>query len=1647
MSGASLRWRNRRVRSNRGWQLMSRLRSALLFIGWAALLLALVAVIRWYSPVSKPSLHVLYATYDGDLVPDNRTATNDAEQLSQLIDQFKLPHAPIELSTDSLASLQEELASLELVRSFFFPGVATEVFYVNASGIAYPLEPSEGAVPVLMTNGFKTGRELVDDRSAPTVPLSELVDGIVDCEADCKIVVLDCQKAECNWTVGVHSNEFVESATALFESRAGDLGNTFVLFSCGPGQISWSHESAAGTVFGSFFAAGIQGAADGSLLGDPQDGRITLDEQFTYVKQQVSHWVKQYRDDHQTPVLLSFGTLVPGEVILSTASANTDDSAESEDAEQPAEDQFDLARLSNLWQRVFELAASPTPPQEYAPLAWSVVLDHMMRAELGYRRGDAQGFNQHLDAAEAQFQTVQQLRTAPLNDQIGFSLPMLQFIGRRLQAEPGGSAGPATPADAAAEGAAAESAPEAAAGGTATEQDADAGNADTEATAPADSQAADSNQQPDGSDPPAPAADPNADPAAPGQPAGQDPAADPSEGPVPISIADVNRIVQTVLQGGSLAQAEQALTAPVAVNALPQSAELIRMLGKHSRQLNPPPDRDQARELLQSRFQLETLLFTPQTLTPQVVPWVRSSFDLADRAQRDLEDRLWSGGGGRLATQRETAVSVITTTELADEVATMTAAVRLWNRLMLEMPYLLRVAAVRPVGHDENDQPLPESVRGNLLDSLDELSELTQLIRATDSEISREQMLTAVQTASELTTSLDQRYRALSETIVLETQRMSARLGIQSDQPGRDWRRYSTLMLLPFAHGDAVAPKSAADRRIEFLLELVKLDQAAVSASSETLGVAEKEILAAGSDSPRQVRAREMRELGEQYFALGLLSPEITSSEPKRTIGYSGRLEALVQAGIAALQSERPARTFSQLNQRDLWSRLLSPSWVQSVFGESVLYPTQLYRRQQLAELYRWLAFRTREDFWGTRLPTGEHYFEYVTQLYLKHAEQLMVVDSRSIQRERERLEARAEAARAFRTASSKLIVSEPPRNQLIGEDRQRLTLSLNGSNSLPEGLVRIECVPANSEIRVERVPSGPTSTSQITFDVVREAPAAVSEAAVAKAFYRGHQRIQPIPISAVSELDAPTVEYLAAGDAPTSIRVRWSKLDRKPANILFVLDCSRSMNIDGRISILRSSLLRFAEFAGQSGMRVGVRVFGDRVIWKRGDRRSELDAQQDTRLILPIQPFTGNQFDDAVSSLAAHGESPLFRALIDAREDFNGLPEGDNLIVVVSDGADNWAGTPRALGITELESAYANSGVRISAIGFQTDAAGFSQLQQISAVTGGTAVRAEQGDELLERVFGLTDFMTYSVRLRDNGASGEAVHTGMLQASPQPLVVSPGTYDVEVSDIRGNVQARRTRMVVRAKQQHELVYLGSKLAYSAPQVLQDVAFAEDEDTGVLLRILHARPTDDGRLEFEAALQNRLDPDWWPDEVQLEIRPRGTGDRFVIRGLTPNGTGRHFPSWKVKLSNWPSEAAFADVSVRWSAAGAASDQFRSETLDFTAAESAALDLTDGFRITRRHFQRLNTGRGSVRAARLTLVNTQQPESVAGWAFGFGAPVKVAQYTYDVQAGLCSAIVQFADNAAPTQFTVLPPVDSSHAQKLDATFEIRLRRIN
>jgi Ca-activated chloride channel family protein len=182
-------------------------------------------------------------------------------------------------------------------------------------------------------------------------------------------------------------------------------------------------------------------------------------------------------------------------------------------------------------------------------------------------------------------------------------------------------------------------------------------------------------------------------------------------------------------------------------------------------------------------------------------------------------------------------------------------------------------------------------------------------------------------------------------------------------------------------------------------------------------------------------------------------------------------------------------------------------------------------------------------------------------------------------------------------------------------------------------------------------------------------------------------------------ELEPPAPEVLAA------IQDAWHE-DRKPANIVLVVDTSNSMATDGRLEAAKLGLLSFLRALSPED-RVALVTSGDSI---------------ETVVPLGVLGQRRRAVFSAVTRLFADGDEPVYAAVSNARDSLRTLNDSAriNAVVVLSDGAETSSlGSSDLLRKIKKDPVTEGTSVRIFTVAYgrPPDA---GALKQIASDSGG---------------------------------------------------------------------------------------------------------------------------------------------------------------------------------------------------------------------------------------------------------------------------------------------------------------------------------------
>ena len=227
-------------------------------------------------------------------------------------------------------------------------------------------------------------------------------------------------------------------------------------------------------------------------------------------------------------------------------------------------------------------------------------------------------------------------------------------------------------------------------------------------------------------------------------------------------------------------------------------------------------------------------------------------------------------------------------------------------------------------------------------------------------------------------------------------------------------------------------------------------------------------------------------------------------------------------------------------------------------------------------------------------------------------------------------------------------------------------------------------------------------------------------EVAARAGFRPADLRTKPVaPITKANGVDpAQPKRVLGLPSPPVMDRIRkaWRE-DRKPANVLLVLDTSGSMNDENRLKRAKEGLGAFLREVSPND-RVGLTIFSDQV-----------------QALVPIAPVRQNKrrLQGTIRDLIADGGTAFHDATAEGVETVKRLNDKEriNAVVMLTDGED----TDSSLSIDDVvrrldAQGDSESAVRVFTIAFSASALGAEEgLKRIAAASGGQSYQGSTED------------------------------------------------------------------------------------------------------------------------------------------------------------------------------------------------------------------------------------------------------------------------------------------------------------------------------
>jgi hypothetical protein len=410
----SSKWQDRRVDAVQTAAFYHRLRMIALSLGALGLIVAFVIAVL-YVPKQTSVITLTVWQYDAAW-PPNSYAAEDLKRLQRadhpngnfqvLADDFSGSVA----AGAALDHLEKQLSSV----SPGGPGKNTVIVYLSAHGVV-----NEANEPCLL---FSDAGPLQSDT---WLPLEQVLDVFRRFQANSSksnqrvLLILDAGRIDQRWNAGLLVNAFPEQLAASV-ARAGIPG-LHVLTACGPGETAWASPEMDGTAFGLFVARGLNGDAAGG------DNVVTLLELYRYVQRNVGNWSLNHRASVQQPMLIpeisdseDFGLVYAGQDLrlLPDAQQQTARLEQLHDTRQ---------QIDRLWQQADRVRTSRSLVRN-DPLGLADLQHRLLRADELLWSGAAyqSELNDLLNAIQVQLDTV---GSTPLPSGVkGLSLPLAMQV-------------------------------------------------------------------------------------------------------------------------------------------------------------------------------------------------------------------------------------------------------------------------------------------------------------------------------------------------------------------------------------------------------------------------------------------------------------------------------------------------------------------------------------------------------------------------------------------------------------------------------------------------------------------------------------------------------------------------------------------------------------------------------------------------------------------------------------------------------------------------------------------------------------------------------------------------------------------------------------------------------------------------------------------------------------------------------------------------------------------------------------------------------------------------------------------------------------------------------------------------------------------
>ncbi len=342
----------------------------------------------------KTPLLALTTQHASTLLPPNSWAAEDSSRFNEQLENGHIEVTTTEWNSNDRSGKNPRDLALRLLRERLanvakLPGGPDKnavIIYISTHGVV-----NKNNEPCLLV----TGSDPLDSETWLSVAalLSELKTawtsgGRPSGESVMKVLVLDCNRMDMNWSCGLLHNSFADRLEALIREQPDT--NLAVINSTQPAgsgkgcEIGWAAPELGASVFGYYVAQGLDGDADKYGNGD---ARVSLKELANYLGDQVQLWVKLNRDAQQRPKLMQpQGAKDSGDILLTDCDANgptPDDRKKEESRRRQALGRWnrtdDWNEVARWWTKHDELKQQEVCRWE--PVKWARFERDLLRAE------------------------------------------------------------------------------------------------------------------------------------------------------------------------------------------------------------------------------------------------------------------------------------------------------------------------------------------------------------------------------------------------------------------------------------------------------------------------------------------------------------------------------------------------------------------------------------------------------------------------------------------------------------------------------------------------------------------------------------------------------------------------------------------------------------------------------------------------------------------------------------------------------------------------------------------------------------------------------------------------------------------------------------------------------------------------------------------------------------------------------------------------------------------------------------------------------------------------------------------------------------------------------------------------------------------